>query len=52
MSNKSLVVDPWGEVVLDMGDDIGLGVVDIDQEQTRRIRKSMPVVEHYKSHLY
>ena len=48
----SMVVDPWGEVMLDMGDEIGLGIVDIDPAKCDRIRQSMPVVDHVKFDLY
>ncbi len=39
----SLVVDPWGEVVLDMGGDVpGLAFADIDHERTAEIRTQLP----------
>ncbi|WP_375427201.1 carbon-nitrogen hydrolase family protein [uncultured Sphingomonas sp.] len=43
---RSLVVDPWGEVLLDMGDAPGLGVVDIDPDRVAEIRGRLPVNEH------
>jgi predicted amidohydrolase len=39
----SLVVDPWGEVVLDMGGDrAGLGFAEIDPERTAAVRRQLP----------
>ncbi|QZH76735.1 MAG: carbon-nitrogen hydrolase family protein [Erythrobacter sp.] len=39
----SLVVDPWGEVLLDMGGDApGLGVCDIDLGRIAKVRRQLP----------
>jgi predicted amidohydrolase len=39
----SLVVDPWGEVVLDMGGEApGLGVIEIDLSRIAEIRRQLP----------
>lgn len=39
----SLVIDPWGEVVLDMGgDDPGLGFAEIDLTRTGEVRRQLP----------
>jgi deaminated glutathione amidase len=39
----SLVVDPWGEVVLDMGGETpGLGFADIDPERIAQVRRQVP----------
>lgn len=42
----SLVIDPWGEVLLDMGQDIGLGFVDIDLERIKEVRSQLPILDH------
>jgi predicted amidohydrolase len=42
----SLVVDPWGEVLLDMGDAPGLGFADIDPARVTDVRARIPVVAH------
>lgn len=39
----SLVVDPWGEVVLDMGDKAGLGFADLDMSRVDHVRAQIPV---------
>ncbi|MCB2064354.1 MAG: carbon-nitrogen hydrolase family protein [Novosphingobium sp.] len=39
----SMVVDPWGDVVLDMGGEApGLGFAEIDPERTADVRKQLP----------
>ena len=39
----SLVVDPWGDVLLDMGaTDAGVGFAEIDPERTAQVRRQLP----------
>ena len=38
----SLVVDPWGEVVLDMGNEPGVGFATIDPARTAEVRAQLP----------
>ena len=45
----SLVVDPWGKVLLDMGDAAGLGFVDIDPAQVDAVRARIPAIEHRRA---
>lgn len=40
----SLVVDPWGSVLLDMGEEIGLGTVDLDLDLIHEARKKIPAI--------
>ncbi|HKP33912.1 MAG TPA: carbon-nitrogen hydrolase family protein [Sphingomicrobium sp.] len=42
----SLVVDPWGEVLLDMGDDQGVGFADIDLKRISDVRSRIPALNH------
>lgn len=42
----SLVVDPWGEVLLNMGDKQGLGFADIDFARVEQVRARIPVLAH------
>jgi len=46
---RSLAVDPWGEVLLDMGEAPGLGLVDLDGAALRRARERVPVLAHRRS---
>lgn len=45
----SLVIDPWGEIVLDMGDAPGIGFADIDLERVREARRAIPVLAHRRA---
>lgn len=42
----SLVIDPWGEIVLDMGDPVGVGLAEIDATRTADVRARIPVLAH------
>jgi len=42
----SLVVDPWGEVLLDMGDKPGVGFADIDLKRILDVRSRIPALNH------
>lgn len=41
-----LVVDPWGEVRLDLGQAVGFGVVEVDREIVARVRRELPSLAH------
>jgi predicted amidohydrolase len=45
----SLVVSPWGEVLLDMGQDTGVGFAEIELSQVGEVRQRIPVLEHRRS---
>lgn len=45
----SLAIDPWGEVLLDMGEAPGLGLVDIDPDAVGAVRSRIPVLEHRRA---
>jgi predicted amidohydrolase len=42
----SLVVDPWGEIVLDMGEAAGVGFAEIDPARVTDVRARIPVLTH------
>jgi predicted amidohydrolase len=42
----SLVVDPWGEVLLDMGDGNGVGFADIELSRISEVRARIPALNH------
>jgi predicted amidohydrolase len=42
----SLVVSPWGEVVLDAGEDTGVFLVDLDLAQVVDARRKIPSLQH------
>lgn len=45
----SLVIDPWGIVLLDMGEDPGLAFVEIDADDVTTVRQRIPVVAHQRN---
>src|SRR5689334_4189309 len=42
----SLVVDPWGEVLLDMGEQPGVGFADIELARISDVRSRIPALNH------
>ena len=42
----SLVVDPWGEVILDAGTDAGVYMFDLDLAQVAHARARVPSMTH------
>lgn len=42
----SLVIDPWGEVLLDMGGGTGVGFADLDPTRIEDVRARVPVLRH------
>jgi predicted amidohydrolase len=42
----SLVVDPWGEIVLDMGEQPGVAFADLDPARCNEVRAQIPVIAH------
>lgn len=42
----SLVVDPWGDVLLDMGDAPGVGFAEVDPARVAEVRGRIPVIAH------
>ena len=42
----SLVIDPWGEVLLDMGNEGGVGFTEIDLARISEVRGRIPALSH------
>jgi predicted amidohydrolase len=42
----SLVVDPWGDILLDMGEESGVGFADIDLARISEVRGRIPALNH------
>lgn len=42
----SLIVDPWGEVLLDMGSEPGLAFGEIDLARVAQVRQRIPAMDH------
>ena len=42
----SLVIDPWGEVLLDMGEEVGVGFAEVDLARIIDVRSRVPALSH------
>ncbi|HEX7853112.1 MAG TPA: carbon-nitrogen hydrolase family protein [Sphingobium sp.] len=45
----SLIVDPWGEVLLDMGTEPGVAVIDLDLDRIASVRARIPALDHRRA---
>ena len=45
----SLVIDPWGDVILDMGEAPGLAFADLDLGRVSEVRARIPVIDHRRA---
>jgi deaminated glutathione amidase len=45
----SLVADPWGEVLMEMGDQPGLGFIEINLDRVADVRSRIPVHQHRRT---
>lgn len=45
----SLVVDPWGDIMLDMGQGPGVGFADLDDGQVEAVRARLPAIRHRRT---
>ncbi len=45
----SLAIDPWGEILLDMGEPAGLGFAEIDPERVKDVRARVPALAHRRA---
>jgi deaminated glutathione amidase len=43
---RSLIIDPWGLVLAQLGDRPGVAVADCDLEEQARMRRRLPALEH------
>ncbi|HET9811575.1 MAG TPA: carbon-nitrogen hydrolase family protein [Sphingomicrobium sp.] len=42
----SLLVDPWGEIMIDMNDEVGIGFAELDLAKVRQVRGRIPAIDH------
>jgi predicted amidohydrolase len=48
----SMVVDPFGRIVVDMGESEGLEIVDIDRAVVGEVREKLPLLKNRRSDIY
>jgi predicted amidohydrolase len=51
-SGRSMIIDPFGSVILDMGNREGMEVVDIDISRVQSVRKSLPLLKNRRNDVY
>jgi deaminated glutathione amidase len=51
-SGRSMVVDPFGVVILDMGNREGMEVVEIDKSRILEARESLPLLKNRRTDVY
>ena len=49
---RSIVVDPFGKILLDMKKKQGIGYVEIDLKKVKQIRKSLPLLKNRRADTY
>lgn len=42
----AMIISPWGEILSDAGEEEGFAIADIDAEEVRRVRASLPSLSH------
>jgi predicted amidohydrolase len=47
----SLIIDPWGNVLVDCGEGEGVGMAWVDLERLAEVRRQMPIAQHRRSFL-
>ena len=47
--SHSLVVDPWGDVLLNMGETVGVGFAELDLERVAEVRRRIPALQHRRT---
>ena len=48
----SMVVDPWGQIIAEVGEAEGIIYAELDFEQLEQIRQQLPLLEHRRHDLY
>jgi predicted amidohydrolase len=49
---RSLVVDPYGKILLDMKKKEGIRIVDISLDEVKHVRKKLPLLQNRRTDIY
>ena len=49
---RSLVVDPYGKILLDMKKRAGIGIVDISLDEVKQVRQRLPLLQNRRTDIY
>jgi predicted amidohydrolase len=51
-TGRSMIIDPFGVVLLDMGIMEGMEIIEIDTSRISEVRKSLPLLENRRTDVY
>jgi deaminated glutathione amidase len=51
-SGRSMVVDPFGSAILDMGNREGMEIIEIDKSRIQKVRESLPLLKNRRLDVY
>lgn len=51
-AGRSMVIDPFGAVLLDMGQREGMEIVELDMEKVKQVRQSLPLLKNRRTDVY
>lgn len=49
---RSVVVDPYGKILLDMKKKEGIGIVDISLDEVKQVRQKLPLLQNRRTDIY
>ncbi len=49
---RSIVIDPYGKILLDMKKKEGIGIVDISLDEVKQVRQKLPLLQNRRTDIY
>jgi predicted amidohydrolase len=49
---RSMVVNPYGEIILEMGEEEGVGVVELNIDYLKDVREKLPLIKNRRVDIY
>src|SRR5574337_307673 len=49
---RSVVIDPYGKILLDMKKKEGIGIVDISLDEVKQVRQKLPLLQNRRTDIY
>ena len=49
---RSIVIDPYGKILLDMKKKEGIGIVDISLDEVKQVRRKLPLLQNRRTDIY
>jgi predicted amidohydrolase len=41
-----MIIDPWGVVLADAGEEVGVAIAEINPQRLQQVRRQMPSLQH------